>query len=447
MISNRVYIIDDDQRVRDSFSQTLSLENFQVQAFNSANQFLQQTNIDSELKGVIIADIKMPEMSGLELLDCLQQTDSDIPVILITGHGDIDIAIDGMKRGAYDFIEKPFKPDRAIDSIIKAQRQRALILENRQLRQQLNLHCLDNTLIGSHPLTEILRKQIQNLSQTNADVLIYGETGTGKELVARALHNNSNRQKGNFVALNCSAIPEQLIESELFGFEPGAFTDARKQRIGKIEHANHGTLFLDEIETIPMNVQIKLLRVLQERTIERLGSNHLIELDFTILAATKSDLQQLSNNGDFRADLYYRLDVANIQLPPLRLRGDDILLLFQYFTDKAAHKYQRQVRAMGELQKQQLLDYNWPGNIRECQNLAEKWVLGIAENRIFNEPEITQDKLAFDDQMADFEKKLLLTTLHQNQWKISQSADQLQIPRKKLYLHMKKHNIEKQNNS
>ncbi len=442
---NPVYIIDDNFQVRKSFKQTLELEGFQVKSFSSAFDCLQQGNITQHFQSVIISDIKMPDMSGLEFMDAVKLIDQDIPVILITGHGDISMAIDGMKRGAYDFIEKPVKPEHAIDIVKNAYRQRSLIIENRQLKQRLDQQQMCNTkIIGSHSSTQKLNEQIANLATTNVDVLIHGETGAGKEIVAQELHQQSPRNINNFVALNCGAIPEELIESELFGHEQGAFTSASKKRIGKIEHANHGTLFLDEIESMPIKVQIKLLRVLQERVIERLGSNETIHLDFTVIAATKTDLKQASEEGLFRADLYYRLDVAVINIIPLRARGDDILLLFNFFCEQAATKYNREHTTLSHQLQQKLKSYDWPGNVRECRNLAEKWVLGLKDHDFFSTTYGQDSNTTLEYQVASHEKKVLQQALELNQWKISKTAEYLSIPRKKLYLRMKKHGLEKQ---
>lgn len=327
-----IYIIDDDLQVRQSFTQMLELDGYSVTSFSSAQQLIDAQVIHLDVYAVVISDIKMPGMSGLELMDSILLIDVDIPVVLITGHADIEMAIDGMKRGAYNFIEKPVKPNRILSVIKKAARQRCLILENKQLKKQLIERDSNQiSLIGTHSNTLHLKKQIDNLASANVDVLINGETGSGKEVVAQLLHQQSSRSKHPFVALNCGAIPADLIESELFGHEQGAFTNAHKKRIGKIEYAHQGTLFLDEIESMPAAIQVKLLRVLQERSIQRLGSNKLISLDLNIIAASKVDLHQASEKGEFRADLLYRLDVATIHIPPLRERGDDAILLFHYF--------------------------------------------------------------------------------------------------------------------
>jgi len=439
-----IYLIDDDAQVRQSFTQMLELEGYTVASFDSAEACLNAKIIRLDANAIVISDIKMPGMSGLELMDEILLIDAEIPVVLITGHADIDMAIDGMKRGAYNFIEKPVKPNRILGVIKKAARQRALILENKQLKKQLidQGHTQSN-LIGTHSSTLQLKQQISNLASANVDILIHGETGTGKEVVAQLLHQHSSRAKHPFVALNCGAIPSDLIESELFGHEQGAFTSAHKKRIGKIEYANHGTLFLDEIESMPADVQVKLLRVLQERNIQRLGSNELIHLDFNIIAASKIDLHEACKKGEFRADLLYRLDVATINIPPLRERGDDAILLFHYFAELAAKKYHRSYSPSHQTLQNKLLQYPWPGNVRECQNLAEKWVLGVQDKRLQNEHSSSLKALtSLDDQMNAYERELLVQALENNEWKIAKTAESLNIPRKKLYLRMQKYCID-----
>lgn len=435
-----INLIDDDPQVLESSIQMLNLEGHQVEAFSSAAQFLSNTLLTPESEAIIISDIKMPQLSGLELLDKIQNIDPDLPVILITGHADVEMAIDAMKRGGFDFIQKPVQPDHILDVIKKAKRHRHLILENRHLRQQIN-NSENTQLIGLHESMQHLKTQILNLGDADVDVLINGQTGSGKELVANALHQQSKRKNKPFVALNCGAIPNELIESELFGHEAGAFTSAQKQRIGKIESANNGTLFLDEIESMPINVQIKLLRVLQDRCIQRLGSNTSIQLDFRIITASKINLHEASQKGEFRDDLLYRLDVATIEIPALNQRGDDILILFKYFSERAAQKYKRDIPASTTGLEQKLLTYDWPGNVRECQNLAEKWILGVSDERLSYSTTDLADTNNLDEVMNRHEKYILIRALDINHWKITKTAEYLGIPRKKLYLRMQKYQL------
>ena len=297
---------------------------------------------------VVVCDVRLRGKSGLEWLSDLRRLDQDLPVILITGHGDISMAVQAMRNGAYDFIEKPCSSEQLVSVVRRAAEKRRLTLEVRSLRSALaDRQGIEASLLGRSPQIQEVRRLVSTLAATNVDVTIYGETGTGKEVVARCLHNHSGRRGGNYVAVNCGGLPESLVESELFGHEVGAFTGATRQRIGKIEYANGGTLFLDEIESMPLSVQVKLLRALQDRSIERVGSNKPISVDCRVVAASKTNLLELSEKKVFRADLYYRLGVAFIELPPLRERREDIPLLFEHFTLDAARRFERDAPIAG----------------------------------------------------------------------------------------------------
>ena len=316
MIDSRtqVLLIDDDPHLRQALSQTLDLAGLKVSALADAHGVA--ARIERDWPGVVVSDIRMPGIDGLQLLQQLQEQDPELPVLLITGHGDVPLAVQAMRAGAYDFLEKPFASDDLLDSVRRALALRRLVLDNRSLRLALaDRHTLSARLVGQSPAMLRLREQIGALAGINSDVLILGETGAGKEVVARALHDLSNRRSGPFVAINAGALAESVVESELFGHEQGAFTGAQKRRIGKFEFANGGTLFLDEIESMSLEVQVKLLRLLQERVVERLGGNQLIPLDIRVIAATKEDLRQAADQGRFRADLYYRLNVAPLRIP------------------------------------------------------------------------------------------------------------------------------------
>ena len=372
----RILIIEDDPDVALGCEQALQLEGFTAEVAGSAEQG--RKRLGADFPGIVVSDIRLPGRDGLSLQRDLHALDPELPVVLITGHGDVSMAVQAMKDGAYDFLQKPFAPEQLVDIARRALEKRRLVLEVRALRRQLDQRDrLEARLIGNSAGMARVRGLIGALANSAADVLIHGETGTGKELVARCLHDASPRARGNFVAINCGGLPETLFDSEIFGHEAGAYTGAGKRRIGKIEHASGGTLFLDEIESMPVPMQIKLLRVLQERTLERLGSNTPIPVDCRVIAATKEALLGLSEQGRFRADLYYRLSVATLPLPPLRERREDIPLLFEHFLLQAAARHERAVPATLPGRIQQLVGYAWPGNVRELRNVADRCVLGI----------------------------------------------------------------------
>ncbi|QEQ98129.1 sigma-54-dependent transcriptional regulator [Neptunomonas concharum] len=442
-----ILLVDDEKHIRLSAGQTLELAGYDVIALDSAEKALELIN--DEWSGVLVSDINMPGMDGLALLKRVQVIDPDLPVILITGHGDISMAVGAMRDGAYDFIEKPFSTDLLLDIVRRAVEKRALTIENRRLKLDLEAQSAPGPrIIGNTPNIQQLRRLVHTVADTPADILILAETGSGKDLLARYIHEHSRRRDKNFVAINCGAVPESLIESELFGHEKGAFTDAKSQRIGKFEHANGGTLFLDEIESMPLALQVKLLRVLEDRTIERLGSNQLIPLDIRVVAASKVDLKSQAERGDFREDLYYRLNVVRIEVPPLRERLDDIPLLFQHFAILASALYGREVLPLSAERMHSLVTHDWPGNVRELRNLAERYVL-LGESCTFdfdNRP-ITENaeagKMTLPEQVERFEKMLLQAELSRHGGSIKDTLVSLGLPRKTLYDKMKKYGLDK----
>ncbi|SBS27608.1 C4-dicarboxylate transport transcriptional regulatory protein DctD [Marinomonas spartinae] len=443
---NQVILIDDEKSVRMAISQTLELEDFEVNAFASAQGVLDQLSID--WPGIIVSDINLPGMSGLELFEAVKKIDKEIPFILITGHGDISMAVNAIRDGAYDFIAKPFSNTDFLEVVHRATEKRRLTIENRQLRLELVAQNAPGPrIVGNTPGIHRLRQVLLQVADTGADILIQGETGTGKELVARFIHEHSLRRGKAFVAINCGAVPDSIMESELFGHEKGAFTDAKTQRIGKLEHANGGTLFLDEIESMPMSMQIRLLRVLEERRLERLGSNTGIDLDLRILAATKVDLKHLSESGTFREDLYYRLNVVRVDIPPLRDRKDDIPLLWQHFSLVAIAQYKRESEPLSAARMHSLLSYDWPGNVRELRNLAERYVLmGEAGSFEFDQIIINENNpgvMTLPEQMERFEKTLLEQELLRQKGSIKDTMDALGLPRKTLYDKMRKYGLDK----
>lgn len=444
---DRVIVIDDEQLVRMAISQTLQLEDFDVLEFGSAQGVTEQLSID--WPGVIVSDINLPGMSGLELFEQVKKIDAEIPFILITGHGDISMAVNAIRDGAYDFIEKPFSNDDFIEVVRRACEKRRLTLENRNLRLELAAQNAPGPrIIGNTPGIHRLRQALMHVADTGADILVQGETGTGKEMVARFIHEHSSRRGKPFVAINCGAVPDSIMESELFGHEKGAFTDAKTQRIGKIEHSNGGTLFLDEIESMPMSMQIRLLRVLEERKVERLGSNKGVDLDLRILAATKVDLKELSETGTFREDLYYRLNVVRVDIPPLRERKDDIPLLWQHFCLVATAQYKRESEPLSAERMHSLMSYDWPGNVRELRNLAERYVLmGEAGSFEFDQiitNETNPGVMTLPEQMERFEKTLLEQELMRQKGSIKDTMDALGLPRKTLYDKMRKYGLDKE---
>lgn len=444
--SNTVIFIDDEKHIRQANTQTLELADIAVTCFESAEKAL--SHIDKDLGGIIVCDIRLPMMDGMTLLRRVQKIDQDLPVILITGHGDISTAVNAMRDGAYDFIEKPYSAERLVKTVKRALEKRSLTLENRKLRRELEAQKTPGPrIIGKTDAIEQLRSTISQVADTGADVLITGETGTGKELVARSLHELSRRRTNNFVAVNCGAISDSLIESELFGHEAGSFTDAREKRIGKFEYANGGTLLLDEIESMPLHVQVHLLRILQERSVERIGSNKSISLDLRVVAAAKADLKELSQQGLFREDLYYRLNVVRLRLPPLRERREDIPLLFHHFILVACHRYQQEVPLPESTQLNMIMTYPWPGNVRELRNVAERYVLLGAQNdwsidRLLSGSSNVEPR-SLARQVEIFEKSLIEQALSSNNGSIKEVMNVLSIPRKTLSDKMRKYGLDK----
>ncbi|MVW74471.1 sigma-54-dependent transcriptional regulator [Pseudomonas xionganensis] len=442
---SQVLLIDDDAHLRQALAQTLDLAGLKVCSLADARGLAPR--IPRDWPGVVVSDIRMPGIDGLQLLTQLHEQDPELPVLLITGHGDVPLAVQAMRAGAYDFLEKPFASDDLLASVRRALDLRRLVLDNRSLRLALSdRNALAARLVGQSPAMQRLREQLGALAGIAADVLILGETGAGKEVVARALHDLSSRRNGPFVAINAGALAESVVESELFGHEPGAFTGAQKRRIGKFEFANGGTLFLDEIESMSLEVQVKLLRLLQERVVERLGGNQLIPLDIRVIAATKEDLRQAADAGRFRADLYYRLNVAPLRIPPLRERGEDALLLFQHFAEAAASRHGLPPRALQASHSAALLRHSWPGNVRELQNAAERFALGLDLDLDQQAPTASDDTREVDGnglnaQVEAFERSLICAEMARPHASLRSLAEALGLPRKTLHDKLRKHGL------
>ncbi|WP_020205649.1 MULTISPECIES: sigma-54-dependent transcriptional regulator [Cupriavidus] len=433
-----VLIVEDDPDVRLGCEQALRLEGIATRAAGSAEAALREAG--AGFAGVVVSDIRLPGMDGMALLRALRARDATLPVVMVTGHGDVSLAVQAMKDGAYDFLEKPFSPEQLVEVARRALEQRRLVLEVADLRRRLaGRDTLEARLTGHSPAIERLRRLIADLADTAANVLIHGETGTGKELVARCLHEASARHARHFVPINCGGLPEQLFESEIFGHEAGSFTGAARRRIGKIEHAEGGTLFLDEIESMPMPMQIKLLRVLQERVVERLGSNTPVPVNTRVVAATKSDLKALSEAGQFRADLYYRLNVVTLELPPLRERREDVPPLFEHFVAQAALRFEREALPASRAEMAALMAYQWPGNVRELRNLAERHVLGLGCNP--GQGTAAPAALPLAQAVEQFERALVADAMRRHDGNLSRASEALGIAKTTLFDKVKKYRL------
>ena len=441
---SEVILVEDEAHVRNAYLQALELKDLSVIPFDSSAGALDR--IGRDWNGVLVTDIRMPGTSGLDLMSQALDIDPELPVILMTGHGDVPMAVRAMREGAYDFLEKPFSSEVLTDAVQRALDKRRLVIENRRLKAQLaGGSGLEQNIVGRSEAMTRLRNQIANFASADADVLILGETGAGKELVARSLHELSSRRGHRFVPINCGALPASVIESELFGHEPGAFTGAIKKRVGKFEYAANGTLFLDEIESMPIDLQVKILRVLEDRTITRLGSNDDIAIDVRIVAAAKEDLREAADRGRFREDLFYRLNVLTLQIPPLRDRPEDIPLIFHHFLEQAAARFKKDTPQIVPETLADLLKHNWPGNVRELQNAALRYCLGFDASA----PQPGHDGTGEKDesgwlarQTANFERQMIQQVLAQKNGNLKQTYDMLGISRKTLYDKMQKYGIQ-----
>jgi two-component system response regulator HydG len=366
----RILVVDDDPEMCGYLSDALKGEEFSVITMNDsleASKVLKKEEFD-----ILITDLKMKGLKGLDLLEETKQVSPLTPVIIITAFGTIASAIQAMKMGAYDYITKPFQMDELVLTLKKALENRLLKKEVARLKKEVESRYHFHCLIGKSPSMRKIYDLIERISDTSSNVLITGESGTGKELVAKAIHYNGTRKEGPFVAVNCAAIPENLLESELFGYKKGAFTDAKSDKKGLIFEANGGTLFLDEITEMPLPLQAKLLRVIEEREVRPLGDTNAYHIDVRCVSASNRDIESLIQQGEFREDLYYRLKVIDIELPPLRDRREDIPLLAQHFIKKFGHELKKNISGVSEVSLKYLLNYSWPGNVRELENVIQR---------------------------------------------------------------------------
>lgn len=432
-----VLLVEDDPNMRLGCEQAFELAGIPAASVPSAEAA--QREIEHNPPAVIVTDMRLGGADGLHLLRWSQARDANLPVIMVTGHGDVTLAVEAMRSGAYDFITKPFASDHLVEVVRRALEKRSLTLEVAELRRRLaQREGAEASLIGRSPQMARVRQLVADVAGKAVDVLIHGETGTGKELVARCLHDLGPRAKGNFVALNCGGLPDNLIDSELFGHEPGAFTGATRRRVGKVEHAHGGTLFLDEVESMPVGVQVKLLRVLQERVVERLGVNQQVRVDTRVVAATKDDLKQRAEAQQFRADLYYRLNVVTIELPPLRERREDIPLLLENFMQQAARRHELPLPELSPADLRHLMAQDWPGNVRELRNVADCMVLGIPHARV---DAACGEGPSLAEAVEAFERSLIGEELRRQGGNLTRAAERLRVAKTTLHDKVRKYGL------
>jgi two-component system response regulator AtoC len=383
MTTKRILVIEDEANMRHMLGVLLRNANYEVKTANDGQAGLDA--VKTEGFDFILCDIKMPRMDGMEFLRSASEKIEDTPVIMMSAYGTVDTAIEAMKLGAYDYISKPFKTDEVLLTLRKAEERERLKRENLRLKDQIQRieksYNFDNIVAKSKPMQSVF-DLIKKVADYKTTVLITGESGTGKELVARAIHFNGSRHSGPLVSVNCGGIPETLLESELFGYKKGAFTDARKDKIGRFEEAQKGTIFLDEIGELPLSLQVKLLRVLQEEEITPLGSTGVKKVDVRVIAATAKDLAEEIKKGMFREDLYYRINVVNIYLPPLRERIEDIPLLAEHFLKLLNEKLNKNIRGISAEAMERFMTHSWPGNVRELENVIERALLLAPSNTL-----------------------------------------------------------------
>jgi len=366
----RVLVVDDEENLRLLARTILRREGYEVEVASGGEQAL--ALVETFGPDVILTDVRMPKMGGLDLLTTLKAKGNDAVVIVMSAYGNVDLAIEAMKAGAYDYVQKPFKPEELVLVLRKAEERESLRRENRALRQEMRQKDMFEDILAKSPEMQAIFKTISKIADFKTTALVMGESGVGKELVARAIHKRSSRRGGPFCAVNCGAIPEALLESELFGHKRGAFTDASSDRLGLFEQATGGTLFLDEIGELPQKLQVKLLRALQEETVRKLGDNRDIKVDVRIITATHRDLNAETKAGRFREDLFYRINVLQIIIPPLRDRKEDIPILMDHFIARNNARFGISIKGVEPEAKRLLLEYGWPGNVRELENTIER---------------------------------------------------------------------------
>jgi DNA-binding NtrC family response regulator len=443
--SQSILVVDDEQIVRDSLTKWFRQDGYRVEAAEDANHALKLMN-DGPWD-VVLLDIKMPGLSGLDLQKRIREIDRAAAVIIITAFASVESAVQALKEGAFDYVTKPIDPDHLSHLVANALRQRKLQEENVQLREQMSETAKSREIVGESQQIKKAVELAKTVAQTDTTVMLRGESGTGKELLARTIHANSGRRYFPIIAVNCGAVPEGLLESELFGHEKGSFTGAQYRRKGKFELADGGTIFLDEIGTISQKMQVQLLRVLETKQFTRVGGNEVIASDFRIICATNRDIEAAVKDGSFREDLYYRLNVFTVFVPPLRERRQDIPLLAQYFLKKHAAAMHKPVAEINPGALDILVQYDWPGNVRELENVMERAMV------LATPPAIQQTDLPFQlgtkvhgltaDSLAAVERVHIEMILHRTNWNISRSAEILDIDRVTLYNKIAKYGLKR----
>jgi two-component system nitrogen regulation response regulator NtrX len=463
MPKTRILVIDDESAIRDSLRMTLEYEGYEFIGAATGQEGLALA--ERESPDLVLLDVKMPGMDGLEVLDRLHAMNETLPIVVISGHGTISTAVDATKKGAFDFIEKPFASERVLVSLRNALDQRLLRDENRTLKRAVELR---HQMIGESPALKLVMASVSRAAPTNATVLITGESGVGKELVARTIHGNSRRSRERFIQVNCAAIPEELIESELFGHEKGSFTGATEKQVGKFEQADRGTIFLDEVGDMSPKTQAKVLRVLQEGEVERLGSARTIKVDVRVIAATNKNLEEEIEKGRFREDLYFRLAVIPIHVPPLRERPEDVPLLVRHYIDYFSRENNTRPKRITHAALDALQRYRWKGNIRELRNTVERLIIMTGGDTIDvadlpdlvrspstagsgagpGSPKSSVSEGAGETKagtLREFkdnaERAFLVQKLRENGWNISKTAEVIDTPRSNLYKKLEQYQI------
>ena len=452
----KILVVDDDADVLEVITDILGQAEYEVDQAKDGREAVQR--VENDFYDLVVSDLNLPRVDGMKVLEYVIDQSPGTMCIIITGYGTIKSSVEAIKKGAFDYISKPIKSDELLLVVEKALKFRQLERENTLLKQQLRKkYQFDNFIGDSKPIQKVF-ELIERVADTDSTVLITGESGTGKELIAKAIHYNSYRRDKPMIVINCGAIPEELLESELFGHEKGAFTGAHKMRVGRFEMANGGTIFLDEIGDMSPNLQVKLLRVLQEQKFERVGGTRTLEIDVRIIAATNKNLINAVNKGKFRQDLYYRLNVIPMKVPPLRMRKSDIPLLVEFFVAKFNKQKQKHISGFTQKAMNALMEYSWPGNVRELENLVERLVILASDETIdlddvpdsikgkgdkveSIEVRIPKDGIVFEHAVEEYEKKLILQALSETNWVKTKAAKLLNINRTTLIEKMKKKNL------